>query len=278
MTQPKFIFYISFKIEYLLKSILLVAIMLMSLPIVFSFDESFAIPEPILITQSTGLHNVIFDGKWTHETEWKQSSHNLLSYDDIVIHLRTAHQENFIYVFVDPISDLTLDENLDETTVCFDAENNKNKIPDNNDYCFSVTLNQEQGILQQGISDGNYDLVNDVEFIAISSVSDENDRYSKIPHPSYEFRIPIDLLERSDNYGFYVSVYDASSDKYYSWPKNITRDNTKIPSPSNWGDIISPDKSLPEMHLPFLVFTVLIFTIILLQSKRKIRLFHSPKF
>ncbi|WP_246275343.1 hypothetical protein [Nitrosopumilus oxyclinae] len=244
--------------------------------IVFSFDQVYAIPDPILITQSSGLHNVVFDGKWTHETEWKQSSHNLLSYDDdMVIHLRTAHQENFIYVFVDPIGDLTLDKNLDKATICFDAKNNKSQNPDSDDYCFSVSLNQEHGILTQGTSNGNYEMINGPEFIATSNISDENDRYTKILHPSFEFRIPIELLNRSDNYGFYLSVYDASSDKFYSWPENVTRESSQIPSPSEWGDIVSPDKSLPEMHLPFLIFTILIFAIILVQSKQKIRLFNS---
>jgi len=81
------------------------------------------------------------------------------------------------------------------------------------------------------------------------------------------------LLERSDNYGFYLSVYDASLDKFYSWPEN-SRNTSDIPPPSEWGDIISPDKSLPELNLPILVFTILIFSIILVQSKAKIEIFR----
>ncbi len=248
----------------------------MSITIVFSFDQTYAISDPILITQSTGIHNVIFDGKWTNEIEWKTSSHNLFTYDDkMIIHLRTAHQENFIYVFVDPVSDTTLDDKMDEATICFDGNNNKNKIPDTDDFCFSVLLNQQQGIIKQGLSNGNYDIIDTIEFIAISSVSDENDRYTKTPHPSYEFKIPIDLLGRSDNYGFYLSVYDASLDKFYSWPENSTRYTSfDIPPPSKWGDIISPDKSLPELNLPIMIFTVLIFTIILLQSKIRVGIFQ----
>jgi hypothetical protein len=277
MTNSQLVFYISCKINYLLKPFKLIMIFVISMSTTILFDQAYASTDPILITQSTGLHDVIFDGKWTNEIEWKPSSHNLLSYDDsTTIHLRTAHQENFIYIFVDPIKDLTLDKNLDEATICFDAKNNKSLIPDTNDFCFSVLLNESQGILKQGNSNGNYEIINEVEFIAISDISDENDRYSKILHPSYEFRIPIELLGRSDNYGFYLSVYDASLDKFYSWPENITRESSsKIPSPSEWGDIISPDKSLPEMHLPLVIFAILIFTIILIQSKAKIKFFHS---
>jgi len=237
-------------------------------------QQTYATTEPILITHSTGIDNVIFDGKWTNVTEWKHSSHNHFSYDDgMNIHLRTAHYEDFIYVFVDPINDQTLDEQMDKATICFDGENNKNTVFDINDFCFSVLLNQKQGILKQGSTNK---IINNVEFIAISTVSDENDRYITTPHPSYEFKIPIEILDRSDNYGFYLSVYEASLDKFYSWPKNSTGENTsEIPPPSKWGDIISPDKSLPEMNIPIIVFKVMIFTIILIQSRTRIQLLRS---
>ena len=53
--------------------------------------------EPIMITVSSTMNKVIFDGKWTYGTEWKQSSLNTISYNDgTLMQLRTAHQENFI--------------------------------------------------------------------------------------------------------------------------------------------------------------------------------------
>ena len=236
--------------------------------------------DPILITISPKMEEVTFDGKWTFLTEWKPSSLTSVYTDDKQIILRTAHFGNFIYVFVDPIDDLTLDEKMDEATVCLDGKNNKNQIHDSDDFCFSVSLGNNEGtILQGNIIDASttsmQKISNPDNFIAVSTVSDENDRYSKIQHPSYEFKIPIELLERSDNYGFYLSVYDASLDKFYSWPENSTRENfSDIPPPSKWGDIISPDKSLPELNLPILVFTILIFTVILVQSKVRIGIFR----
>ncbi len=253
-----------------------------SLIIFVSFENAFATPEPILITISPSMENVIFDGKWTNSLEWKQSSHNSYTFDNdkIIIHLRTAHFEDYIYVFVDPVNDLTLDEEIDEATICLDGKNNKSEIYDTDDFCFSVSLGNNEGSIFQGNPIGEsttsmHKISNPDDFIAISTVSDENDRYTKTPHPSYEFKIPIELLERSDNYGFYLSVYDASLDKFYSWPENSTRSNSfDIPPPSKWGDIISPDKSLPELSLPILVFTILIFTIILIQSKARIEIFQ----
>ncbi len=214
-----------------------------SLIVFIPFENAFGTSEPILITVSPSMEYVIFDGKWTNHLEWKQSSHNMYALDDTtkIIHLRTAHFGDYIYVFVDPISDLTLDKKMDEATICLDRKNNKSKIYDVNDFCFSILLGNNEGSVLQGISTDESTISmnkisNPNNFIAISSVSDENDRYTEIPHPSYEFKIPIELLERSDNYGFYFSVYDASLDKFYSWPENATRENfSDIPPPSEWG-------------------------------------------
>ena len=256
----------------------LIFLTLMILIFSLSIENTFAISEPILITKSSSMEHIIFDGKWTNYLEWKQSSHNQYTFDngEIIIHLRTAHFENYIYVFVDPVNDLTLDEKMDEATICLDGKNNKSEIHDTNDFCFSVSLGNNEGSVFQGNSIEEsitpmQIISNPDDFIAISSMSDENDRYTKTPHPSYEFKIPIELLERSDNYGFYLSVYDANLDKFYSWPKNSTRENfSDFPPPSQWGDIISPDKSLPELNLPLIILMISIFTIIMAQFKAQI--------
>jgi len=233
--------------------------------------------EPILITSSLSMEKIIFDGKWTFTTEWKDSSLNEFSNEDKKIILRSAHQNNFIYFYIDTISDFTLNKGLDEAIVCIDGQNNKNKISDENDYCFSATLENNEGIVFQGNTETkNFEKIpNPENFIGLSSVSDENNRYNKIPHVSYEFKIPIDLIQRSDNYGFYLSVYDANSDVRVSWPNNSDVEKSlKITSPNNWGDIVSPDKSLPELNLPLIVLMISILSIIVLQSKSKLLIKH----
>jgi hypothetical protein len=140
---------------------------------------------------------------------------------------------------------------------------------------FSILLETNQGNIFQGTLIENSKIImkkisNLENFIVTSTVSDENDRYTDIPHPSYEFRIPIDMLNRSDNYGFYFFVFDASSNEYYSWPENSTRISSfNFPNLSTWDDIIFPDKSLPALNLPMLIFTILIFAIIIIQIKGK---------
>lgn len=226
--------------------------------VILLVDNAYA-TEPIMITISDTMEKIIFDGKWTHQTEWKRSSLNTLSYDNgTMIQLRTAHQDNFIYVFVDVVSDIHLDKGIDRTVVCFDINNDKSLLPDSNDYCFVVTLDEREPFVLQGGSLESDDhfrkIANPDGFIGISSASDENDRYNKIPHTSYEFRIPTDLVGRSDIYGFYLGVYDGYSAKTYSWPQDVISDSPlQVSSPSNWGELVSPDKSLPEFELPMLV-------------------------
>ncbi len=220
--------------------------------IIMSSGSAFA-SEPVLISISSHLHKVIFDGKWTFETEWKASSLDTIHYDDgSKIQLRTAHQDGYIYVFLDLVSDTIIDKGADNALICFDRNNDKTHIPGTDDYCFFTSLDRKNSFSYQGGGliglNGHFQKIPNPEgYVAKGSVSDENDRYSKIPHVSYEFRIPIDVLGRSDNYGFYISVYEANSNMIYSWPTEVHQSRIfTIPSPSVWGDIISPDKSMAK--------------------------------
>ena len=238
-----------------------------------------AYAESIMIPQSDVMNKVIFDGKWTYFYEWKRSGLTDLLYNNsTTIELRTAHQDNFIYVFIDNLSDTTIDKGADSATICFDTKDEKNLQADSNDYCFITTLNGSNSFVLQGGSslgiNSNFKKIdNPPGFIGISSVSDANDRYTDVPHTSYEFRIPTDLVGRSDMYGFYVGVYDSHSNKIHSWPKSITTDSLlKIPSPSKWGDLVSPDKSLPEFPWPILAL-VSSLAIITFMTRRSV-VFH----
>lgn len=222
--------------------------------------------EPVFITKSEGMKKIIFDGKWTGN-EWKTSGLVQLEKYDTVI--RISHYEEFIYVFVDVIKDRTFDNMADRSIVCFDTENNKSKNPDSDDYCFIATLNSSNGITLQGDSfNPNKDYFKKIKnpegLIAIGGISNDDDRYSPIPHTGYEFRIPIELLGRSDNYGFYVYVYDANKNTRITYPEIITEDYNNIPSPSQWGDLISPDKSIPEFEFFYSILLVTFIGLILI--------------
>lgn len=235
--------------------------------------------EPILISISSSMDKVIFDGKWTNELEWKESSWDSIPSNYGTLHLRTAHQGDFIYILLDTVDDQSIDHISDRAVVCIDGKNDKTIIPNSDDYCFFVALNGKQGFVYQGGSslsiNGYFKKISNTEgFIGVGSKSDQNDKYSKIPHTSYEFKIPLNLFDRSNIYGFYVLVFDASTNQYYSWPTGIIPDGAfDIPSPSKWGELVSPDKSIPEFNLPLFalipaLFLVIYFTRFLQKPKR----------
>ena len=235
--------------------------------------------EPILISVSSSMDKVIFDGKWTNEIEWKESSWDSISSHYGTLHIRTAHQGDFIYVLLDAVDDQTIDHISDRALICFDVKNDKTFTSNSDDYCFSTALNGKQSFVYQGGSslalNGFFKKISNTNgFIGVGNKSDQNDKYSTIPHTSYEFKIPLNLLDRSNIYGFYVLVYDASTNNYYSWPNGVIPDGTfDIPSPSKWGELLSPDKSIPEFNLPLFtmipaLFLVIYFTTFLQKTKK----------
>ena len=235
--------------------------------------------ELIMITKSDKMKDLVLDGKWSYTTEWKVSSLTKINSNNLEIILRTAHYEEFIYVLVDVVGDRNLEKNSDRAIICFDTKNNKTIKPDDNDFCFISVLGKNISKTIQGGSitavNGYFkNIQNPNNLITVGSPSDENDRYSKTPHSSYEFKIPIDFIGRTDVYGFYMGVYDANSNELHSWPTNIISENSmKIPSPQQWGELISPDKSLPEFNFPFLILVPTLLGIIFLGKLKNSRMF-----
>ena len=244
----------------------------MILVIFAGFSYAFAY-EPIPITISNKMDKIIFDGKWTFEYEWKSSSLNTYTYNDTTqIVLRSAHQDNFVYIFLDPITDAKPEKTKDYAVICFDTQNDKTLGLNQDNYCFMSVLGNNTYATYH--SDDNATkstqftkIPNPDDVIAIGDVSDDNDRYIAIPHPSYEFKIPTSLIGRESVYGFYFVVYDDDTKKYYTYPTEIDT-NEVISSPSEWGEIYSPDKSLPEFYLPFLI-TIPAFAFIIILNKTK---------
>jgi len=239
------------------------------------FGMPIAYAQSIPITISESMDKVIFDGQWTFTQEWKQSSYDEIKTDSGIIYLRSAHQDNFIYILLDVVPDKTIDNDEDWGIICFDTKNDKNIKPDENDFCFMIKLGSNKAVTLQGNDSEEFVIVkNHDDLIGIGDISSVNDRYSKEPHPAYEFRIPIELLERTDHYGFYVGVFDFTKSEVYTWPPEIDLENSDIPSPNTWGLIYSPDKSLPEYDLPILVLILGSMGVVLLSLKRKQNLLY----
>lgn len=234
--------------------------------LVESFEE-----EPVFISAvSTSVEKIEWDGKWTFVTEWKQTSQD--KFEGVEIYIRSAHFKNNVYILIDALWDTSIEKGSDRAIICFDTMNDKSIIPQEDDYCFQATLGRQNGATMQGGSmiptNGNFkNIKNDKGFIAIGNVSDENDRYFGSIHASYEFRIPTEVIGRSDNYGFLVFVYDANTNQVVTWPSDIEINERKnIPSPSQWGSLISPDKSLPEFEIPFLIMFSSILSLVIISK------------
>lgn len=234
------------------------------IPLFFlSFTFAFA-ENNIFITQSYSMGQIIFDGKWTFKEEWKNSSEDKIPLKNgHSLNLKTAHQENNLYFLIEFVTDTNEDSFKDKAMICFDTKNNKNIEFDSNDYCF-VIVHQEQSYILSKNSTSEKNVfqkeVND-KFTGNSTMTDKKNRYSSTPHMSYEFKIPTDIIGRSSNYGFYLSVHEGNSEKTYSWPNDFLNNSTDISSPSEWGQLISPDKTLPEFSFS-MIFYVSISTII----------------
>ena len=247
----------------------------------FTIYNAVGLEEPVIITKSGYVERTIVDGKWSNGREWKESADEGWYFEDgNALILRSAHQDEYIYFLVDFVSDRTPNTNMDRATLCLDSNNDKNKISESDDYCFVTSLQRNSAIVLQGGSpsalDGNFKRIYPQNVFAAGTMSDHHDRYSAIPHSSYEFKIPTELVGRHAEYGLYIALYDSQNDALYSWPRYIELPNNfQIPPPNQWGELVSPDKTLPEFNLPLLVVMLALSTLILLTKTKGIKIMKN---
>lgn len=219
----------------------------------------------IFTTVRAGSDNIVWDGKWTFLQEWKTTSLN--QYDDLIV--RTGHDYNNLYVLLDYNSPTKLTKNSDSGIICINANITGEQNLNENDQCFIITLGSNHPITLKGgseLASNDYleKVPSDPDLIAVGGISDFNDRYSNIPHMSYEFKIPIKVIGKTDSYRFFAGVYDSADNKFYSWPNNHAANIWPyVPASENWGELVSPDKSLPEFPIPvigmIISFSILIY-------------------
>jgi hypothetical protein len=259
----------------MIKIIFILIFLLISINIVYA--------EEVLITYTPKLQDVKFDGAWSHTTEWKPSSLVMIKNNNTSFAYRVAHDYENLFVYVSATSDKSPSKSTDRAIVCIDGENNGGEKPDMNDYCFISIMGTDKIYTLQGGSytgqNGFYKIIdNHTELIGVGAVSTEFDKYSKIPHSSYEFKIPIEIFGRSNIYGLYVGVFDSNTSNQYGWPQEARQEKYPfIPSPKLWGQMISPDKTIPEFGIPLvMLFSTLIFLVFI--SKRKMSVFKFSKY
>jgi len=235
---------------------------------------SSAYAEEFLISKTSTANDIIFDGKWTFATEWKHSSLYDLQYDDGRIVVRLSHDFENIYVLLDVLTDRTKSHIADSAMICFDTNVDGGNFLNNDDFCFQAAMDSSNPKMFQGgsnsvISGNLKNIENHPDLITVGGFSDNNDRYSKIPHATYEYKIPIEIIGYSDVYGFYIQVFDADKNIRYTWPEgSINEKFPYISSPDKWGKLISPDKSIPEFEFPLLL-SIPAFLMVIYFSKKK---------
>lgn len=219
----------------------------------------------------------VIDGMWTIDREWERSTERMFIYEDEAsIAVRVAHERENIYVLLDMVSDTTKDSGMDKAVVCFDTEVNGGNRPDTDDYCFMAVFDGSfTTYIGGGDTSNTLSVIDNPSGVEMKAgVSDVFDRYSKIPHLTYELKVPIESLKRTDVLGFYTSVFDSNTKTSYSWPISLSqRDDIEIKKPSEWGKLISPDKSMPEFSAGAItIFAgVVLLGIVLMTSKINLR-------
>ena len=238
--------------------------------------------EHIFTTYGQFGDGIIFDGKWTFLKEWKPSSEDIIGFNDgKTLSIKTGHDRSNLYVLLDFISERSFAKFADFGMVCISTDFGKENHPEDNDYCFVVPLGSKNPITLKGgspLGKNNYftKIKNHPDLVSVGGISDKNDRYTSVPHTTYEFKIPVEIFGASDMYRFYVALYDANANKIYTWPQDIaTETYPYVPPSSRWGELISPDKSLPEFQLPVLILLPVISLAIYLTRKIQITFYSN---
>lgn len=242
------------------------------LPLILLLGVNFAYAEELPITLSTNLEDVIFDGKWSYQTEWKPSSLTRVESENSNFVIRYAHDYENLLILISVVSDTTPSRISDKALVCIDSKNDGGNMPQVDDFCFMAKVGSNTPITLQGggfnAFQGYYKKIeNHPDLIAVGGISGEWDRYSKVPHSSYEFKIPLEIIGKSNSYGFFVAVHDPDSGNYFGWPTDAKLEKYPfIPIPEKWGQLVSPDKSIPEFDLPFLILLLAIAFVVLISN------------
>lgn len=244
------------------------------------FNNAFA-DDSIFTTYREDGNSIVFDGKWTFEQEWKHASEDIIKFNDgNQLSIKTAHDRENLYVLIDFFTEKKITKGSDYGMFCITNNSTGQDYAQDDDYCFRLTVGSKTPIVLQGgslLAATNYykQVQSPFTIKASGGISDSNDRYTSTPHPTFEFKIPINMIGRSDVYGFYVSAFNSHTNHIYSWPNKITDDEfADPPPPSEWGHLVSPDKSLPEFPLPLFI-TIFSFSLIIFFTRKQFLYRHG---
>lgn len=252
------------------------------------------------------LEAPIIDGKWTNPNEWIKGSETEIVHQEkgFKAYLRTLHDGKKIYILLDYVDDQSDTRGItgsfsDQAMVCFDTRNDGGDSFKPDDYCFMfhsidwLLVSKGAGKTLTKLEEGRK-ITTVVGFEAVAGFSQINNPYqSGRPHRIYEIAIPIDYLNPSNNYGFRVMIMDGDSRTLLTWPQNdalwrywsindpkncgVTIVDQSIPGqgfyfvcpgyPNSWGNLVSPDNSIPEFPAGLLVLAIFLVAVIIFSKK-----------
>gem|GEM_PF-3266946 len=227
--------------------------------------------EPLSLVIPESHEGVEIDGLWTTKTEWADASELKIDGKELSAYVRAKHNQAYVYLLIDFISDQGLEASGDFAVVCFDTQKNAGNAALTDDYCFYRIT--RTGDFLDGIIQGNgtdWIVLQEAEtwdpydekFDGAISSSHTNDPYDSInTHVIYEFRIPIESYGFNEEMGFYTYVNDAYTKEFIEWPMNAGGKQFKfvvkdvLPVPDKWGDLSlelskkENDVSKPQIQL-----------------------------
>lgn len=223
--------------------------------------------EPLSLMIPESHESVQIDGLWTAKTEWTDASELKIDDKDLSAYVRAKHNQAYVYLLIDFLSDHGLEASGDFAVICFDTKNNAGNAPLPDDYCFYRVT--RTGDFIDGIIQGNgveWAVLQEAEtwdpydekFDAAMSSSHMNDPYDSVnTHVIYEFRIPIESYAFNEEMGFYAYVNDAYTREFIEWPTNAGGKQFKfvvkdvLPVPDKWGDLsLELDKKETDISKP----------------------------
>jgi ketosteroid isomerase-like protein len=189
---------------------------------------------------------VTVDGKWTTPDEWKDAVEVPMRYSiwgdhnaNGTAHLRVKHDESYLYLLVDYVSDTTPQSPgigywWEGVTVCFDPEQNGGWKPQSDDYLYNIGVSTgQQYKAKVGVSGGKWnwpsqtDTSELIQKSIVFSSNATNDPYSTVKHSIYEFKMP---LPDKKVFGFFVGAADHGGKSYMTWPSDAWDQ-----APNTWG-------------------------------------------
>ncbi len=202
----------------------------------------------------------IIDGKYTLESEWNDAKLTKFQSNGHDFYMQTKQDDNFVYLFFDGV-DFQADPTDNSTSVryqvlsCFDVNADKADKKQPDDFCLIQTVYNEFGKLVRTenaelkyTSEGeslDKSMVHDYE--AMWAFGNDNDKFEKSNHLSYEIKIPKESVMSKDRFGFnFRMFFGSASDDLVQlsdgviWPPESDKDN-----PSTWGTL-SMTKQIPS--------------------------------